>query len=98
MKLCMPAAAMAALMLSLLLGACTTVQQAALKTAIEKRRAYNDGKAQVLLLGPCDMSVGAYWRSLTPYQRRAVEALCGGESMPRKEDTVLGTAPANTGG
>jgi hypothetical protein len=75
---------------TLTLGACTSVQQAAIKTSVEKRQTYNDGKAQLLLLGPCDMSVGAYWRALTPFQRRAVEALCGGESMPRKSDTVLG--------
>ena len=78
------------LAMALILGACSTAQQAALNTAVDKKQAYNDGKAQLLMLAPCDISVGAYWRSLTPYQRRAIEALCGGESMPRKSDTVLG--------
>ncbi len=84
---CIPIISLA---LVLLLGACTAAQQAALNTAVKKKQAYNDGKAQLMLLAPCDMSVGAYWRSLTPFQRRAVEALCGGEGMPRKSDTQLG--------
>ncbi|MEE8598283.1 MAG: hypothetical protein V3S69_01975 [Dehalococcoidales bacterium] len=67
------------IVLVLFLGGCAYVP-----TVIGAKQAYNDTKAKALTVAVCDMSIGAYFR-LPPMQRRAVEALCGGESMPRRK-------------
>ncbi len=66
------------------------MQRAALDAAIEKKKAFNDGKAQLLLQGPCLIPVGTYYRSLSPSQRRATQALCGGEPISKGEARTLG--------
>ncbi len=65
------------------LAGCETAQ-VGVQTAVAKKQQFNDGKAQLSLVLPCDITVGAFFRSLNPSQQRAVEALCGGESMPKK--------------
>lgn len=72
-----------------LLSGCTMAQEAAIGAAVEQRRAFEDRKARLALVAPCSMSLGAYFR-LTPMAKRAAEALCGGEGMPRKGDRLLG--------
>jgi hypothetical protein len=44
---------------------------------------FNDTKANVALLGVCDITVGAFFRQ-PPSRQRAIEAVCGGEAMPRR--------------
>lgn len=73
------------LALALLITAtgCTAAQQGALSAAAQKRMAFNDTKANVALLGVCDITVGAFFRQ-PPSRQRAIEAVCGGEAMPRR--------------
>lgn len=67
------------------LTGCNAAQQAAIDAAVQQRKAVADQEAELSLVLPCGMTVGAFFR-LSVNQRRAVEALCGGEPMPRKED------------
>jgi hypothetical protein len=50
---------------------------------VEKKMQLNDAKARLTLVAPCDIAVGSFFRALSPPEQRAVEALCGGEAMPR---------------
>ena len=75
----------------LLLGACSPAHDAMMGAAIEARRDLADREARLSLVMPCAMTLGAYFR-LPPMQRRAAEALCGGEGFPRKSDTTFGAA------
>lgn len=63
---------------------CTTAHKAAVGAAISKKKEFNDTTAQLKLMSPCTITVGTFFRSLTPSQQRATEALCGGEAMARK--------------
>ena len=72
----------------LLLGGCSTAQQAAAGAAVERARNYNDAKLKAVMLPLCSVSVGAYFRAAVN-ERRIIEAACGGEPMPRKSDRSL---------
>ena len=65
------------LILILLLAGCAQIQ-----AGLQAKRAYNDAKAETLLQGVCDMSLGASLR-IPPADKRAADALCGGEPMTR---------------
>ena len=57
--------------------------QAAIDTAVETgirdRMAYNDKKADTLLVLPCDISIGAYYRMQNSVQQEALTMLCSGK-------------------
>jgi hypothetical protein len=74
---------LALLMCSLALASCTTAQTAAVSAAVEKKQQFNDRKAALTIIATCDITVGAFFR-LPPWQQRAVEAICGGEPIPKR--------------
>lgn len=51
---------------------------AILDTGISDRRAYNDKKAETLVVLPCDISIGAYYRLNNAVQQEAIAMLCSG--------------------
>lgn len=60
-----------------ILAGCTDAQQAGLAYAESAAQGFKNSEAKVLMLAPCAMSVGAYWRVLNSSERRAVNTLCG---------------------
>ena len=60
-------------------AACTPVQQAIVDRGVEKARAAKDAEAEVLKASLCAMSLGAYHRVNDAAERRALDALCGGD-------------------
>ncbi len=72
--------------LLLLLGGCAQLQQFG-SAAIEGRRQMNDAKARAILAATCDISLGAYFRELSEFERRYAALVCGG-MFPR--DPLLG--------
>ena len=67
-----------ALLLLAPLSACAEVQTYG-AAAIEQRRTMNDLQARATMAANCDIALGAYFRTLTPVQRRYVAQICGGE-------------------
>ncbi len=57
----------------------TKAIETAILTGIEDRKAYNDKKASTLLVLPCDISVGAYYRMENSVQQEALTMLCSGK-------------------
>lgn len=53
--------------------------ETAIDTGIEDRKAYNDQKASMLLVLPCDISIGAYYRMENSVQQEALTMLCSGK-------------------
>lgn len=49
------------------------------RTGVADRMAYNDQKASLLLVAPCDISIGAYYRLQNTVQQEAVQMLCSGK-------------------
>ena len=60
-----------------LLSACAEVQGYG-ATAIEARRTTNDMQARATMAATCDISLGAYFRELSPLERQYVGLVCGG--------------------
>lgn len=54
------------------------VVQEGVETAIEDRRSFNDTKAKVAMVLPCDMSLGAAMRIEDARRRAIIIELCGG--------------------
>jgi len=52
--------------------------KAAINTGVSDRRSYNDEEARLLLILPCDISVGAYYRLTNAVQQEALAMLCSG--------------------
>lgn len=56
--------------------------ETAIKTTIDAgvsdRKSYNDEGARLLLVLPCDISIGAYYRLTNAVQQEALTMLCGG--------------------
>jgi len=73
----LPMRRLATILLLVLLVGCAQIRQ-----GIDAKRAYNDAKAGVLIQGVCDMSLGASLR-IAPADKRAADALCGGEPLPQ---------------
>ncbi len=72
---------------ALLLSACslaphgaeiTALATTVAETAAADKRAYNDRKAETLLILPCDISIGAYFRLNNTVQQEALSMLCSG--------------------
>ena len=67
------------LLATVFLVGCTTAQKAALSVSIEKVRQAKDTEAEILKVGLCAMSIGAYHRVNNDTERRSIDVLCGGE-------------------
>ena len=50
----------------------------ALDTSISDRKSFNDNEARLLVLLPCDISIGSYYRLTNPTQQEALVMLCSG--------------------
>ena len=61
----------------LALTGCSLEQRAAINYAHEGALAIYDTEAKLLMMAPCAMNVGSYWRVLNSQQRAAVDLLCG---------------------
>lgn len=63
--------------------------EAAVSTAIDAgisdRKAYNDRKAETLLVLPCDISIGAFYRLANTVQQEALTMLCSGRRVGESE-------------
>lgn len=60
-----------------LLAACAEVQAYGSAT-IEQRRTMNDLQARATMAATCDISLGAYFRELSPMEQRYAGLVCGG--------------------
>ena len=60
-----------------LLAGCTEVQTYG-AAAIEQRRVMNDMQARATMAATCDISLGAYFRELSPMEQRYAGLVCGG--------------------
>jgi hypothetical protein len=60
-----------------LVAGCAEVQVAG-HTAIQHRKLMNDLQAQATMLALCDLSIGSFFRQLTPEQRLLVARSCAG--------------------
>lgn len=60
------------------LSACAEVRTMT-HAGIEQKTQYNDSQARFYSIVPCDMTIGAYIRTLNDVQQRAVWTLCGGD-------------------
>ena len=63
--------------LLLVLPACAEVQSLGQAT-IEQRRMMNDMQARATMAAACDISLGAYFRELSPLERQYAGLVCGG--------------------
>jgi hypothetical protein len=61
----------------LLLSACAEVQTYG-AAAVEQRRVMNDLQARATMAATCDIALGAYFRELSPIERRYAGLVCGG--------------------
>jgi hypothetical protein len=60
-----------------LLPACAEVQSYG-AVAVEQRRVMNDLQARATMAATCDIALGAYFRELSPVERRYAGLVCGG--------------------
>jgi hypothetical protein len=58
-----------------------TAIKATIDTGVSDRKSYNDEEARLLLLLPCDISVGAYYRLTNAVQQEALTMLCSGRRI-----------------
>ncbi len=75
---------------TLSLAACTQVQTYG-AAAIEQRRQMNDLQARATMAATCDIALGAYFRELSPMERRYAGLVCGG-IFPDSADPRLPTS------
>lgn len=68
--------------------------KAVVETGVADRKAYNDEKAQTLLVLPCDISVGAYFRIDNSVQQEALAMLCSGKRMGEASPALSSFVPA----
>ena len=59
------------------LAGCTEVQTYG-SAIIEQRRVMNDMQARTTMAATCDIALGAYFRELSPMERRYAGLVCGG--------------------
>ncbi len=76
------------IVLALFLAGCSAAQEAFVTAGAQKRMDFNDGKARVLMLSLCDMSLGSYNRALNQGQRDAVMTICGGQKAVTAKDIL----------
>lgn len=65
------------LMTFILLPACAELKSYG-AAAVAQRRTVNDLQARATMAATCDISLGAYFRELSPIERRYVGLVCGG--------------------
>jgi hypothetical protein len=73
----MPLARISLALALLLVPACAEVQSLGQAT-VEQRRTMNDMQARATMAASCDISLGAYFRELSPLERQYVGLVCGG--------------------
>lgn len=61
----------------LLVPACAEMQGLG-RATIEQRRTMNDMQARATMAATCDISLGAYFRELSPLERQYAGLACGG--------------------
>ncbi|MFO1073318.1 MAG: hypothetical protein U1E17_11735 [Geminicoccaceae bacterium] len=66
-----------ALAMLVALSGCAEVQTYG-AVAIEQRRTMNDLQARATMAATCDIALGAYFRELSPVERRYAGLVCGG--------------------
>ena len=54
---------------------------AAVSSVLSDRKSYNDKKAETLLMLPCDISIGAFYRLINSVQQEALTMLCSGRRV-----------------
>jgi hypothetical protein len=59
------------------LGACAQID-AYSSLALEQRRQMNDTQARLTMAATCDISVGAFYRELSTFERQYAALVCGG--------------------
>ena len=74
-----------------LLPACAEVQSYG-AMAIQQRRTMNDLQARVTMAATCDISLGAYFRELSPIERHYAGLVCGGMFPEAEADRLPGAA------
>jgi hypothetical protein len=74
----------------MLLSACAEVQTYG-AAAIQQRRSMNDMQARATMAATCDIALGAYFRELSPMERRYAGLVCGGQ-FPEEADPRLPTS------
>lgn len=67
------------LLAALLLSGCAERLEQYGRQAVEEKKAYNDTKARGLISAQCDMSIGAFYRALSPKEQCSIAVLCGGQ-------------------
>lgn len=68
---------LAFLLLTTGLAGCTEVRTYS-SALIEQRRVMNDMQARATMAATCDIALGAYFRELSPMERRYAGLVCGG--------------------
>jgi hypothetical protein len=63
-----------------LLAGCAEVRTMT-QAGVEQKIQYNDSQARFYSIVPCDMTIGAYIRTLNDVQQQAVWLLCGGDQQ-----------------
>ena len=87
---------------ALFLAGCTGPQKTFLNQGVEAARQAKDSEAETLKAAVCAMSIGAYHRTNTDIERRALDVLCGGQwERPVTADDLrvlrsLGGAPGGS--
>jgi len=61
-----------------------TVVKTAIDAGVSDRKSYNDEEAKLLLVLPCDISIGAYYRLTNIIQQEALVMLCSGRKSGDK--------------
>lgn len=69
-----------------LLPACAEVQAYG-AAVVQQRRMMNDLQARATMAATCDISLGAYFRELSPIERRFAGLVCGG-TFPGEKDSL----------
>jgi hypothetical protein len=74
-----------------LLPACAEVQTYG-AVAIEQRRTMNDLQARATMAATCDISLGAYFRELSPIERHYAGLVCGGLFLEAEASRLPGAS------
>jgi hypothetical protein len=74
----------------------TKAIETAIDTGLEDRAAYNDKKASALLVLPCDISIGAYYRIENSVQQEALTMLCSGKRPGEPAPSLVTNGPVRS--
>jgi hypothetical protein len=80
-----------ALLILVALPGCTELRSYA-AAGVAQRRTVNDLQARATMAATCDIALGAFFRELSPIERRYVGLVCGGMNPELAE---LPAAPAS---